>query len=233
MTQEVPAGQPSAQPPPDWPYGDDPPPYASQGVEGERQEGLDGGRAAPPPPPPPRPGGTASSGSSTPSRAWYFLGVGLIVLAVVSMIVFIVLAVLDGVTVFRDSTQLSVPGQAQVDLPAGERRMLYTRPGAEPHCTATDLSGRPIPLEPSTSVSISINDDEWVSVATFATGDGHVLMTCDGAPGVVRIGKVFGGLGFVAKILAAVFTPILLGFAGAAVLGITGVRHYRSRRTSG
>ncbi len=154
---------------------------------------------------------------------------GLIVLAVVSMIAFIILAVVEGVSVFKDGTQFDSPGQAQVDLPPGEERMLWSRPGAEPDCSVADTSGSALPLDESVSVSVSINDDEWVGVGTFPTGNGHVIVTCHGTPGPVRIGQVFGGFSFVAKILAAVFTPIILGFAGAAVLGITGVRQHRSR----
>jgi len=203
MTEEVPEGQPSAQPPPGWPYGDPPPPAPRPGV--------------PPSPKPP------------PSKGWWFLGVGLIVAGVVAMVAFILLAVYQGVTVFKDGTEVAVPGQARVDLPADDERMLYARPGADPACTLADTDGTSLPLDPSGSVSISINGDEWVGVGTFPTGNGHVELTCEGDSGTVRVGKVFGGASFVVTILLAVFTPIVLGFAGAIVLSVTGVRHYRSR----
>jgi hypothetical protein len=202
MTEEVPEGQPSAQPPPGWPYGDPPAPP----------------RGVPPSPKPP------------PSKGWWFLGVGLIVAGVVAMVVLILLAVYQGVTVFKDGTEVAVPGQARVDLPADDERMLYARPGAEPACTFADTDGTALPLDPTSgSVSISINGDEWSGVGTFPTGNGHVLLTCSGDSGTIRIGNVFGGASFVVTILLAVFTPIVLGFAGAVVLSVTGVRHYRSR----
>ena len=205
MTQEVPEGQPSAQPPPGWPYGDPPPPAGG----------------VPPSPKPP------------PSKGWWFLGVGLIVTGVVAMVFFILLAVWQGVSVFKDGTEVPVPGQARVDLPADDERMLYARPGADPACTFADADGTALPLDPSGSVSISINGDEWVGVGTFPTGSGHVDLNCSGDSGTVRIGKVFGGASFVITILLAVFAPIVLGFAGAIVLSVTGVRHYRSRQPSG
>ena len=200
---EVPPGQPSAQPPPGWPYGD------------------------PPRPPPP----TDKRGNlrRAPSRRWYLLGVGLIVLGVVLMVVFIGLAVTEGLRVFSGAVDTRMPGQTQVDLPAGQERMVWVRRGDVRTCTATDTAGTQLPMDPAGSVSVSINGDEWVGLARFQTGNGHVLLTCDGADGVVRVARVFGGWGFVAKILLAVLAPLAFGFAGAAVLAVTGVRHYRSR----
>jgi len=151
------------------------------------------------------------------------------VLGFVLMIVFIGLAVTEGFRVFSGAIDVRVPGQTQVDLPPGEERMVWARPGDLRSCSTTDTSGSDLPLDPSGSVSISINGDEWVGVGTFPTGNGHVLVECDGDDGVIRIAGVFGGWGFVAKILGAVLAPIVLGLAGAAVLVVTGVRHYRSR----
>jgi hypothetical protein len=170
-----------------------------------------------------------------PSRWWYVVGVGLIVAGIVAMIAFILLAVWQGVSVFKDGTEVAVPGQVRVDLPDDDKRMLYARPGADPACTLADTEdGTDLPLDQTIgSVSISINGDEWVGVGTFPTGSGHVELTCSGDSGTVRIGKVFGGASFVVTILLAVFTPIVLAFAGAAVLSVTGVRHYRSRQASG
>ncbi len=210
MTQEVPEGQPSAQPPPGWPYGDPPPPAG--GV-----------------PPSGATGDEDAAGKRKPSRWWYVVGVGLIAAGVVAMIAFIFLAVFQGVTVFKDGIEVSVPRQVTIELPADDERMLYARPGADPACTFADADGSALPLEPSGSVSISINGDEWVGVGTFPTGSGHVELTCSGVSSEVRIGKVFGGASFVVTILLAVLTPIVLGFAGAIVLSVTGVRHYRSR----
>jgi hypothetical protein len=210
MTQEVPEGQPSAQPPPGWPYGDPPPPAGGVPPSAATEDDTPGKRK--------------------PSRWWYVVGVGLIVTGVVAMVAFILLAVWQGVTVFKDGTEVAVPGQVRVDLPADDERMLYARPGADPACTLADVDGTDLPIDPTSgSVSISINGDEWVGVGTFPTGSGHVELTCSGDSGTVRIGKVFGGASFVITILLAVFLPIVLGFAGAIVLSVTGVRHYRSR----
>jgi hypothetical protein len=204
---EVPPGQPEAQPPPGWPYGDAPAPP----------------RASPPPAHEEKP-------RRVSRRAWYLIGTGLIVLGFMVMIVFIVLAVTEGLRVFSGAIDVRVPGQTQVDLPPGEERMVWARPGDSRTCTTSDTSGKDLPLDPSGSVSVSINDDEWVGVGTFPTGNGHVLIECDGSAGVVRIGHVFGGWGFVAKILGAVLAPFVFGIAGAIVLAVTGVRHARSRR---
>ena len=46
---------------------------------------------------------------------------------------------------------------------------------------------------------------------------------------MIRIANTFGGWGFIGSILGAVLAPLVLGFAGAAVLTVTGVRHARSR----
>jgi hypothetical protein len=145
------------------------------------------------------------------------------------MIVFIALAVTEGVRVFSGAIDVRVPGQSQVDLPPDDERMVWARPGDRRSCTTTDTDGLDLPLEPSGSVSVSINGDEWVGVGTFPTGNGHVVVDCDGEDGVIRIANVFDTWGLVGKILGAVLAPILLGFAGAAVLTVTGVRHYRSK----
>jgi hypothetical protein len=154
MTQEVPEGQPNAQPPPGWPYGDPPPPRPDTAAGGEPRR--------------------------RPSRRWYVLGVGLIVLGFVLMIVFIVLSVTEGFRVFQDAVDVPMPGQSQVDLPPGEEWMVWARPGDQRSCSAVDTDGKDLPLDPSGSVSVSINGDEWVGVGTFPTGNGHVQLTCDG-----------------------------------------------------
>jgi hypothetical protein len=212
---EVPAGQSYAQAPPGWPYGD--PPAAPQGA-------AQTSTPTPGPAPLSRPGRVSRKG-------WYLLGTGLIVLGFVLMIVFIGLAVTEGLRVFSGAIDVRVPGQSQVDLPPGKERMVWARPGDERSCTTTDTAGKDLPLDPSGSVSVSINGDEWVGVGTFPTGNGHVLVSCDGDDGVIRIAHTFGGWGFVAKILGAVLAPLLFGFAGAGVLTVTGVRHYRDART--
>jgi hypothetical protein len=202
---EVPPGQSEAQPPPGWPYGDPPEPP----------------RAAPP---------THEEKPRRVSRkAWYLIGVGLIVLGFVLMLVFIGLAVTEGFRVFSNAVDVRVPGRTQVDLPPNDERMVWARPGDSRSCSTTDTTGKDLPLDPSGSVSVSINGDEWVGVGTFPTGNGHVILECDGADGMIRIANVFGGWGFFAKILGAVLAPLVLGFAGAIVLTVTGVRHYRSR----
>ena len=222
MEPEVPPGQPEAQPPPGWPYGDPP--------------------GTPPTAPPPTATGAGGPGDGPgngpgderrgPSRrAWYILGVGLIVLGVVLMLVFIGLAVTEGLRVFSGAIDVRVPGQTQVDLPPDEEKMIWARPGDERTCTTTDTDGTDLPVDPSGSVSVSVNGDEWVGVGTFPTGSGHVVLSCDGPDGVIRIADPFGGWGFVLKILLAVFAPLAFGFAGAIVLTVTGVRHYRSRAT--
>ena len=206
MAQEVPEGGPHAQPPPGWPYGDPPAPPQAKA--------------------PPR---VDEKPERVPRRAWYLFGVGLIVLGVVLMVVFIGLAVTQGLRVFSGAVDVRVPGQSRVDLPPDVERMVWARPGDERSCSTTDTAGADLPLEPSGSVSVSINDDEWVGVGTFPTGNGHVVIDCDGSDGVIRIANVFDTRGLVGSILGAVLAPILLGFAGAIVLAVTGVRHYRSR----
>jgi hypothetical protein len=208
MTQEaeVPEGQPYAQPPPGWPYGD--------------------------PPAPPQPARPVEEKPRRFSRkAWYLFGTGLIVLGFVLMLVFIGIAVTSGLRVFSDAVDFRVPGSHQVDLPPGEERMLWARPGDSRNCSTTDTGGVDLPIDTGVSVSVEINGDEWVGVGKFRTGNGHVVVECDGEPGVLRVARVFGGWGFVGSILGAVFAPLALGFAGAGVLTVTGARHYRSAKT--
>ncbi len=198
---EVPAGQPYAQPPPGWPYGD-PPTVRRPAEEKPRRFSR---------------------------KAWYLFGAGLIVLGFVLMLVFIGVAVTQGLRVFSDAVDIRVPGQSQVDLPPGDERMLWARPGDGRGCTATDTTGADLPVDTDVSVSVSINGDDWVGVGTFRTGNGHVVIECDGADGVLRIAHVFGGWGFIGSILGAVFAPLVLGFAGAGVLTFTGARHRLGR----
>jgi hypothetical protein len=208
MTQEteVPEGQPYAQPPPGWPYGDPPAPPTAPGPVEERPRRFS-------------------------RKAWYLFGTGLIVLGFVLMLVFIAIAVTSGLRVFSDAVDVRVPGTSQVDLPSGEERMIWARPGDGRGCSATDTSGADLPIDTGVSVSVDINGDEWVGLGKLRTGNGHVLVTCDGAEGVVRVAHVFGGWGFIGSILGAVLAPFVLGAAGAGVLGVTGVRHYRSSKS--
>ena len=128
-------------------------------------------------------------------------------LGFVLMIVFIGIAVTSGLRVFSDAVDVRVPGQSQVDLPPNDEKMVWARPGDTRSCTTTDTSGRDLPLDPSGSVSVSINGDEWVGVGTFPTGNGHVILECDGNDGVIRIANTFGGWGFIGSILGAVLAP--------------------------
>ena len=205
---EVPPGQPQAQPPPGWPYGD------------------------PPRPAQPAPTGRVEEKARRVSRkAWYLVGTGLIVLGFVLMLVFIGIAVTSGLRVFSDAVDIAVPGSSQVDVPPGEERMIWVRPGDSRRCSTTDTGGTDLPIDTTGSVRVSINEDEWVGLGKFPTGNGHVVVACDGSDGVVRIARTFGGWGFIGSILGAVLAPLVLGFAGAGVLTVTGVRHYRSRST--
>jgi hypothetical protein len=151
------------------------------------------------------------------------------VLGFVLMLVFIGVAVTQGLRVFSGSVDIQVPGSSQVDLPPGRERMIWARPGDSRACSATDTTGADLPLDTDVSVSVDINGDEWVGMAKFRTGNGHVVLDCGGSPGVLRVAKVFGGWGFVGSILGAVFAPFVFGIAGAGVLAVTGARHYRSR----
>ncbi|MBF4769969.1 hypothetical protein ISU10_19530 [Nocardioides agariphilus] len=210
---EVPPGQPSAQPPPGWPYGD-PEPQPARGASSHATSSA------------PHPEATQRRVSR---KAWYLIGTGLIALGFVLMLVLIGVAVTSGLRVFSGAIDVAVPGSSQVDLPPGEEKMVWARPGDSRSCTTTDTSGRDLPLEPSGSVTVSINDDEWVGVGTFSTGNGHVILDCDGPPGAIRVANVFNTWGLVGSILGAVLAPFVFGAAGAAVLAVTGVRHYRSR----
>ncbi len=201
---EVPAGQPYAQPPPGWPYGDPPRPASTKPAD-EKPRRIS-------------------------RKAWYLLGTGLIVLGFVLMLVFIGIAVTSGFRVFSDAVDIPVPGASQVDLPPGKERMIWARPGDSRSCSTTDTSGADLPIDTDVSVSVDINGDEWVGVGKFRTGNGHVVVECDGTDGVLRIAHVFGGWGFVGSILGAVLAPFVFGFAGAGVLAVTGARHYRASR---
>jgi hypothetical protein len=210
MAPEVRAGEPNAQPPPGWPYGDPAAPPPRSGSD--------------------RPAPADAEPRRVSRKAWYLFGTGLIVLGFVLMIVFIGIAVTSGLRVFSGAVDVRVPGQSQVDLPPNDEKMVWARPGDTRSCTTTDTSGRELPLDPSGSVSVSINGDEWVGVGTFPTGNGHVIVECDGDDGVIRIANTFGGWGFIGSILGAVLAPLVFGFAGAGVLTVTGVRHARDRR---
>ena len=109
-------------------------------------------------------------------RFWYLFGTGLIVLGFVLMLVFIGIAVTSGLRVFSGAVDVRVPGQSQVDLPPDDEKMVWARPGDTRSCTTTDTDGTDLPLDPSGSVSVSINGDEWVGVGTFPTGNGHVIL---------------------------------------------------------
>jgi hypothetical protein len=165
-------------------------------------------------------------------RAWWFvLGGGLMLAA---LIVFAVTVASFVHEIAHTDARFAAEGTHQVVLPAHDERGLFVYdlgPLGNP-CTARDDRG--------TRVAMRLTDDGddvdgWVLVARFDTGDGHLTFSCDGGEGGfsgqdVRIAAVPDGSDVARLGLLGAVVPGLLGFAGFAVVLVTGILWVSRRR---
>lgn len=184
---------------------------------------------APVPPPPSMMPPPASARQPRP-RAWgWWLGAGLLVLAVVVFVVGVAVSVgsvASSVGTDRD-TVVDVDGRPHpVTLRDTDTGYLWNGFDATPHCTVTDrASGRPLPVRPvHGAVSRTDDGDSFGAFGRFDAGSGRVVVTCVPAPGSA---STFGSITVgpdphigrsVALIMLTILVPIVLGVAGVVVL---------------
>ena len=161
-----------------------------------------------------------------PSWAWFVVGGGLIVAAIVVAVALFAWA-LSG---FLDTdATVRADGRAHaVDVGTDGDRMLWLDDATQT-CTITDAeSGDEITQRPvSGSFDRSDSNGDLQGLAKFDPGSGHLSVTCDSA-GLGRTESVLIGPmpevgSFVVGILLGILVPGALGLAGAVVLLVTGI----------
>lgn len=191
--------------------------------------GVSNAYGAPVPPPPsmmPAPAG----GRPPRPRAWgWWLGGGLLVLAVVVFVVGLVASVgsfAHSVDTDHD-TVVRVDGVPHpVSLPDTGTGYLWNGFDAPPDCTVTDrASGRPLTVRPvHGTVSKSDDADSLGAFGRFDAGSGRVLVTCVPPAGStssaasITVGPDPHIGRSVALIMLTIFGPLALGLAGVVVL---------------
>lgn len=183
-------------------------------------------------PVPPPPSMMPHPGNARPARprAWgWWLGAGLIVLALVVLVVGLVASVgslADSVST-DDDTVVRVDGRAHhVSLPDTGTGYLWNGFDAAPRCTVTDeATGSPLAVRPvHGTVTKSDDDDGLGAFGRFDAGSGRVVVTCFPAPGStgmldsITVGPDPHIGRSVALIMLTIFAPMALGLAGVVVL---------------
>jgi hypothetical protein len=163
-------------------------------------------------------------GRPRPRRVWFFVGGGLVLVAVMTFVLLLVL-LLSRSTRTDDVATLSTSGEpVSLDVVAGERRMLFAVEGQPaPRCTMTGADAEQVVLDPvGSSVTVGTDGTQWKGFATFTSRTDRVELTCDDAAPdqQVRVGAPLGA-GFVGGILATIFVPLILGGGGVAMLVVT------------
>jgi hypothetical protein len=162
-----------------------------------------------------------------PSKTWTWIGVGLLVLAVV-LTGFFVWKVVE--TVPRTPQSIGV-GMFHLDQ---EGLTIYSpHPIMPPACLASDSTGANVPLKrPSGSETITINSKTWyvVSRSVEPVPAGDYLVTCFGSDRNVTyaVGQRSSVLSFVGAIFGAIASFVILGIAGVLILVISGLKRRRA-----
>jgi hypothetical protein len=175
----------------------------------------------------PQPGPLKPAG---PSQTWTWVGVGLLVLAVV-LTGFFVWKVVE--TVPR--TPQSIEGGA-VHIDQEGLTIYSSQPVLPPACKAfASTTGADVPLKrPSGSETITINSKTWYVVWRSAepVPAGDYVATCSGQDtnATYAIGPRSSVLGFVGAIFGAIGSFVILGIAGVLVLVISGLKRRRANR---
>jgi hypothetical protein len=169
------------------------------------------------------------SKSARPSQTWTWIGVGLLVLAVV-LTGFFVWKVVE--TLPR--TPLPV-GAGPVHLDQDGLTFYSSQPVLPPACEATDSTGADVPLKrPSGSETITINSKTWYVVSRSAepvpAGDYSVSCTDRETNATYAVGPRSSVLAFVGAIFGAIGSFVILGIAGVLVLVISGLKRRRANR---
>lgn len=171
---------------------------------------------------------------SRPGRAGIWIGIGLLVAAIVVPIILAVTLVIPAFQLDQRTFQADGKPQTLV-LPANADYAVYVVDNEfytylDARCEVADSEGVAIPLErPSGKATVN----GWKVQSRFATGSGTVVATCispggDGSVQDVRIGRSPDMAAMLGGIFGAIAAAGLLGLAGLVCIIVTVVR--RSRR---
>jgi hypothetical protein len=168
----------------------------------------------------------------SPSRTWTWVGVGLLVLAVV----------LSGFFVWKVVETLprtpQPVGAGSVHLDQEGLTIYSSQPVLPPACQANDSTGADVPMErPGASETITINSKTWYVVLRSAepvpAGDYTVSCTDRETNATYAVGPRSSVLGFVGAIFSAIGSFVILGSAGVLILVISAVKRRRANRPLG
>jgi hypothetical protein len=180
-------------------------------------------------PPPPYGGGWTppppKARRRRPSAWWFALGGAFIAASIASVAVGLVFF-LSSVTGFLqvDATVANDGRPHDVSVPTDGRRMLWADGGVA-DCEIVDTeTGSAVTTSTVTgSFERSDSSGDWIGVARFDPGSGHLEVTCTAAGGRVQIGPAPKIAHFVLGLVVLVFVPVILGLIGLVALIITGV----------
>ena len=142
------------------------------------------------------------------------------------------------VDVARFSTDRSV----EASLQAGDDSTIYTSVvtdassfRAEPACEVVDVAtGAPVPTTPASSMTLTLGDDKFRSLANFeAAHDGRYRVSCTAGaapPIMMAVGPRIGIFGSVGRVFGAVAVVLVSLALAAATIAVTAVRRNRHRR---
>jgi hypothetical protein len=151
-----------------------------------------------------------------PSAAWFAVGG---VLLVVAAIVFGIGIARFVRTIAHTDAQFSGGGVHQVSVPAHTQRAVFVvGDQVAPRCVARDGSGTPVQFRRPND---RFTYQDWIAVRVFDTGDGHLIFTCAGRGGDVRIAQVPSGGDLASLGFLGILFPLALGGVGFLILLVT------------
>lgn len=179
----------------------------------------------------PEPAGPAKT---RPSAVWFVVG-GLLVVAGVITGIVLFLRIFD--TGFLDvEAVIPADGAAhEVTVGTDGDRFLWEPQHGSADCTVRDAdTGATIALEPVGGTYTRSSDaGAWQAVASFDPGSGRLVVTCSAEEDPAQIGPSLDVGDFVARILLAIFVPLLLvGLGLAALIGTAVLWAVRPARTT-
>lgn len=164
-----------------------------------------------------------------PSRWWFALGGGLLILALATVVIAIVFFASALVGFLKVDATVPDDGQAHaLRVPTDPDRMLWAENGIA-DCEIRDAdTGRAISVRPVSADLQRGNDSgSWRVVGRFDPGSGNLTVQCTG--GRAQIGPATQITHFLLDAALLVLVPTILGLLGLASLIITGVLYATGR----
>ena len=137
-------------------------------------------------------------------------------------------------------SRFSTGRPVEAELDAGDERTIYrdsarSGPAAAISCQVLEVAtGQPVPTTPTAGLTLTRNDEEYLSVANFEVsraGRYRVACSSDSAePVALAVGPRVRVLGGVARVFGAVVSGLAGLLLGGAVVAVVAVKRNRHRR---